>query len=278
MADSTPAAVVTGAASGIGRALAVRLSSEGYRLILVDRDHAGLRQLLATLPAAGSTEHELVVADVANADAWRGLAETLAHDETDVALLVQAAGVLLAGRLVDCQPAEVQRLIAVNLTGIAFGAHAIGPLLAKGVTREGPSPLPRGMLSIASIFGVVSPPGFAVYNATKAGVVALTETLRGEWGPLGLTATAVLPGVTPTALFDNAAYASDGFRETATRRVAQAELTAESVAAAAIEAYRKGRLVVPTGKRASRYYWLKRWLPNVLLKRVAAEANRELGD
>lgn len=277
MANSPPAAVVTGAASGIGRALVVRLASEGYRLILVDRDHAGLQQLLAELPTTGPIDHELVVADVSDAAAWRGLADTLAHDKTDVAILVQAAGGLLAGRLVDCPPEEIERLIAVNLTAVALGSQAIGPLLIKQALVGARSPLPRGVLNVASIFGAVSPPGFAVYNATKAGVVALTETLRGEGAPHGLTATAILPGVTPTRLFDNAVYANEPLREAATQRVAQAELTADYVAEMALRAYAKRRLVVPIGKRASRYYWLKRWLPNILLKRVAAEANRELG-
>ncbi|MEO0529257.1 MAG: SDR family NAD(P)-dependent oxidoreductase [Planctomycetota bacterium] len=278
MSDAKPTAIVTGAASGIGRAIAIRLADLGYRLVLLDRDHDGLGKLQTALTSAGSCEHECVFTDVADGDAWRGFAETLAHDRADVALLVQAAGVLVAGRLVECDVDDLQRLISINLTGVLLGAQAVGPLLAQGAKNGGRPPLPRGVLNIASIFGTVSPPGFAAYNASKAGVVALTETLRGEWEPLGLAATAVLPGITPTALFDNAAYANDALAATAKRRVAAAELTADSVAAAAIDAYRRRRLVVPIGKRASRFFWLKRLLPGVLAKRVAAEAQRELGD
>ncbi len=272
---SQPAAIVTGAASGIGRAIALRLGEFGYRLILVDQDHVGLQLLQAELQTANPTEHELVAADVACAEAWQGLAETLRHDGTDVALLVQAAGVLLAGKVVDCRPADLTRIVRVNLEAALLGAQAIGPLLV-GSPDTAATPLPRGVLNIASIFGAVSPPGFAAYNATKAGLVALTETLRGEWAPLGLTATAVLPGITTTGLFSRAVYATERLKEAVAARVAEAELDPNTVAEQALKAYSKRRTVVPIGKRASRFYWLKRWLPGVLLKRVSQEANREL--
>ena len=276
VAANAPVAIVTGAASGIGRAIAVRLAALGYRLVLWDLDHEGLRSLQVSLPPTQGLEHELVVADTADADVWAGFASTLQHDGVSVALLVQAAGVLVAGRLADCQPTDVERLVSVNLTGVMLGAQAMAPLLAASQATGVATPLPRGVLNIASIFATVAPPGFAAYNAAKAGVIALTETLRGEWKPLGLTATAVLPGVTPTGLFKRAAYADNQLRDMVNRHVGQAELTVDAVADAALAAYRRRRLIVPIGARANRYYWLKRWLPNVLLSRVADQANREM--
>ncbi len=271
-----PVAVVTGAASGIGRAIALRLAAMGYRLVLIDLDHGGLCDVLSFLLPVEGIEHELVVADTADADVWEGLASTLQHDDADVALLVQAAGVLVAGKLVDCRPVDIQRLVEVNLIGVLLGARAMGPLLASPRDGGDDAPLPRGMLNIASIFAAVAPPGFAAYNAAKAGVVALTETLRGEWAPLGLTATAVLPGVTPTGLFTKALYADERFREMVRRYVGHSELTVDAVADAALVAYRRRRLVSPIGRRASRYYWLKRWLPDLVMRRVAERSNREL--
>lgn len=276
MSERPPVAVVTGAASGIGRAMAVRLNGLGYRLVLIDQDHAGLLALETSLPHTGGHDHELVAADVSSAEAWHGLAETLAHDHADVALLVQAAGVLLAGPLIDCRPEDLDRLVRANLTGVLLGAAAIGPLLAKNARNGQNSPLPRGVLNVASVFASVAPPGFAAYNASKAGVVAATETLRGEWTRHGLTATAVLPGITPTGLFDAATYTDERYRTAANGRVASAAMSAEEVADASLEAYRRGRLVAPIGGRARRYHWLKRWFPGPLLKRVADQAGREL--
>lgn len=275
-ASNAPVAIVTGAASGIGRAIAIRLAALGYRLVLWDLDHEGLRSIQASLLPAQRMEHELVVADTADAEVWAGFTSTLQHDGTSVALLVQAAGVLVAGRLADCNPADIERLVSVNLTGVMLGAQAMAPLLAASQATGGDTPLPRGVLNIASIFATVAPPGFAAYNAAKAGVIALTETLRGEWAPLGLTTTAVLPGVTPTGLFTRAAYADDRFREMVRRHAGRAELTVDAVADAALVAYRRRKLIVPIGRRATRYYWLKRWLPNLVLRRVAEQANREL--
>lgn len=278
--SSPPAAIVTGTASGIGRAFAGRLASLGYRLLLVDRDHAGLLTLeaeLAAAPRAAShpaADHELIVADVGDADAWRGLGETLSHDGADVALLVQCAGTLVAGRLADCEPAALEGLVRTNLTGVLLGCQATIPLLARRAAE--PAPLPRGVLNVASIFATVAPPGFAAYNAAKAGVVTLTETLHGELAPLGLSATVVLPGVTPTRLFDRAEFFTGRLRGVVDRYVAEAELTPAVVADAALDAYRARRPVATIGRRARRYDWLKRWLPSVLRRRVTKQANRAL--
>lgn len=277
MVSPTPVAIVTGASSGIGRAFAIRLAELGYRLVLIDINDVGLQLLEAELSSQSPLEHELVVADVSDAAAWRGVAQTLEHDGANVALLVQAAGVLVAGRLAECDPEKIDRLIAINLTGALMGANAIGPLLANSTDRE-PPPLPRGLLNIASIFAAVSPPGFAAYNASKAGVVSLSETLAGEWAPLGLQATAVLPGVTPTGLFDAATYSDESLRSRIDGRIAQAELTAEKVVEASLSAYRCGQRVTAIGRKASWYHWLRRWIPNLLLRKVAAEANQTLGN
>lgn len=276
MAESPPVAIVTGAASGIGRAVALRLAKLGYRLVLVDTDHEGLARMRSELCPTPPFENELVVGDVSDAGVWKGLAETLSHDRADVALLVQAAGVLLAGRLAECDATAIERLVQINLTGVLLGAGAIGPVMAASSRSYMATPLPRGVLNVASIFATVAPPGFAAYNAAKAGVVAATETLRGEWAPLGLTATAVLPGVTPTGLFQAATYADERLRQVVGDRVAAAAMSADEVAEASIEAYRRGKVVAPIGGRAARYHWLKRWFPTALLRRVSAQANREL--
>lgn len=265
MADA-PTAIVTGGSSGIGAAIADRLATAGYRLVVVD------------LERPASADHRFVAADVADAQAWAELAGSLRGEGADTALLVQAAGALLVGRLSDCPAEEIERLVRVNLSGVLLGAAALGPLLRKSAEAPGAAtpPLPRGVLNVASIFAAVTPPGFAVYNATKAGVVAATETLRSEWAPHGLNATAVLPGVTPTGLFDRAAYPDDRFREPIRRRVAEAQLTAGVVAERALDAYRRGNAVAAIGARARRYHLLKRLAPTALLRAIARQARREL--
>ena len=258
----------------------MRLASLGYRLLLIDRDDVGLRTLSTRLPVGGAghspagVEHEEVVLDVADAEAWRGFAGTLEHDGVDVALVVNCAGVLVAGRLADCDADAIERLVSVNLTGVLLGCHATIPLLAANADQQ--APLPRGVLNVASIFATVAPPGFAAYNAAKAGVVTLTETLRGELAPLGLTTTVVLPGVTPTRLFEHAQIFTGRLRGTVDRYVAEAELTPEAVADAALEAYGGRRLIATIGRRAKRYDWLKRWLPATLRRQVARQANEAL--
>lgn len=271
MADRA-VAVVTGAASGIGREIALRLATLGYDLAAVDADGEGIE----TVAAAIKTRCLARRMDVCDPAAWDGLAAELR--ERRVAVLVNSAGLLLAGRLADCRAEDLRRIVEVNLFGVMLGCRTITPLLAATEPRipRRQRELPIGVLNIASVFAPLAPPGFSAYSATKAGVVTLGETLREEVRPDRLTVTTVLPGVTPTGLFDRAHYADERLRDATRDYLAAAELSAGDVAELALKAFRRRRRSATIGRRAARYALAKRLAPALVGKLIGRRARRAL--
>ncbi len=270
--STKPLAVVTGAGSGIGLAFANHLAEEGYDLLLVESDPECLSACHDQLQRSFSGISVITIeGDITSKATWEEVIKAL--EDRPVSLLVNNAGTLLAGDLTASTPDDLKRVIDVNLTGTIFACHALIPRLS--VTPR--SPYPSGVINVASIFAVLSPPGFTVYNASKAGVVALSETLRGELKPDGHTVTVILPGLVPTGLFERGRYPSDDFREQVLEYATGAELTPESVVEQALEAFRRGKLEVAIGKRARRYWRLKRWIPTTVLDVVANKTRQALG-
>lgn len=272
--DARPIAIVTGAGGGIGAAIASELGTRGYALVLLDADSEALAASSAALPAGAVVES--VVADVSDSAAWATLSQRLGDQGSRVSLLVNNAGVLLAGRLTECTAEDARRVVEINFLGALLGCREIGALLAENTDNE--APMPIGVLNIASIFASLTPPGFAAYNASKAALVALTETLSGEWRDAGVQATVVLPGVTRTNLFSRASYASDTLASVVIDRGTAGSLSAAQVAHEALRRYAAGQLIAPVGRRARWRYWLRGWFPSLVRGVVAKQANRVLSD
>jgi NAD(P)-dependent dehydrogenase (short-subunit alcohol dehydrogenase family) len=165
-------AVVTGAASGIGRALAARCVREGMKVVLADIEAATLTETARELDA-GDTEILVVRTDVSGADE----VEKLAHMTLDrfgaIHLLFNNAGVIKGGLLWECSLSDWEWIISVNLWGVIHGVRTFVPLmLAQDVACH--------IVNTASIAGLIAPSNQGIYNVAKHGVVALTETLYRE--------------------------------------------------------------------------------------------------
>jgi SDR family mycofactocin-dependent oxidoreductase len=212
---STPVAVVTGAARGIGAATARGLAAEGWRLVLVDRcaDDPALGYALATQAELAAVAADCGGADVA-LDVVADVRDQAAVDDA-VALAVDrfggldaavaAAGGLAGGDPVWSTSDEIwTAMMGVNLEGTWRLARAAAPaLLARPVPRHG------RFVAVASAGGVVGLPLLAAYSASKHGVVGLVRSLAAELGPHGVTANAVAPGSTATAMLDASAVVYD---------------------------------------------------------------------
>ncbi len=177
-------AAITGAASGIGRALARQLAAKGCRLSLADVDGAGLRETSESLaPGTACTTH---LVDVTDRDAvYRFAAETAAaHGGVDV--VVNNAGVAAAGTVEEMSDETFEWVVAVNFWGVVHGTRAFLPHLRRR---------PRGhIVNISSIFGLVAAPRVSAYNATKFAVRGFTESLRQELRDSCINVTSVHPG------------------------------------------------------------------------------------
>ena len=271
-------AIVTGAGSGIGRALVTRLSALGWTVAAADINGEAAAETIRSLPSPSPQTHAVAL-DVSEVDAWDELLAGLRGRWPRLDLLVNNAGVLLGGPLAETDLAALRRLVDVNLLGPLIGSRAATPWLLESASRRQPADRrsPRaGIINTASIFAAIAPPGFAVYSATKAAVVAMSESQRGELAASDLNVTVALPGAVSTGLFERAEYRSAVYRDAAQRFVDRAELTAEEVAEQMIRAAARGRACVVIGRRARRYARLKRWLPDLTGRRVIAQAQREL--
>lgn len=265
-------AIVTGGASGIGRAIALELARRQWHVAVVDCNLAGAEQVALEITQRGDAAESYAL-DVAASHEWDALVQNLRSRWPRLDLVVNAAGNLLVGPVAQMDAADIARLVEVNLLGTMYGCCATLPWLVDSAKQGGVCG--GGILNIASIFAQVSPPGFASYSATKAAVVAWTEALRGELAPARLAATVVLPGVTPTPLFARAQYPSGEWRQLCEGYLARAELTAVEVAVAALDGIERGSLYVVVGRRAKLYSRLKRLAPAWLIDRVGRLAQRQ---
>ncbi|MCO5243954.1 MAG: SDR family NAD(P)-dependent oxidoreductase [Anaerolineae bacterium] len=165
-------AVVTGAASGVGRALAARCVREGMNVVLADIEAAALTETARELDAGG-TDILVVRTDVSRADEVDTLARMTLDRFGAVHLLFNNAGVVKGGLLWEYSLSDWEWIINVNLWGVVHGVRTFVPLmLAQDVECH--------IVNTASIAGLIAPPNQGIYNVTKYGVVALTETLYRE--------------------------------------------------------------------------------------------------
>jgi NAD(P)-dependent dehydrogenase (short-subunit alcohol dehydrogenase family) len=177
-------AVVTGAGSGIGRALAVELSRAGARLALSDVNGAGLDETIRRLPAGAEARRYLV--DVSKRDAVFGHAADVARDFGTAHLVINNAGVTVLGTIENTSIEEFEWQIGINLWGVIYGTKAFLPLLLA--QNEG------HIVNISSIFGIVTTPCQGAYHVSKFGVRGFTECLARELEGTGVKATCVHPG------------------------------------------------------------------------------------
>jgi NAD(P)-dependent dehydrogenase (short-subunit alcohol dehydrogenase family) len=247
--------LITGGASGIGRATAVLFAARGWRVGLADVNTGGLAETLALLGGEGHSTHPL---DVRDRSAWdAALAEFAEDGRIDV--VFNNAGIAVGGPFAETSVAELERAVAVNLMGVVHGAHAAFPYLQAAA----PGACLLNTASAAGIFGVSNA---AIYSATKFAVRGLTESLDLEWAYHGITVAALLPSFIDTPLLD---AVPAGSNDTTRNRVRAAGLEftpVEQVAEAAWAAVHGTRVHWPVGKTARRIAFAARWMPARLRK------------
>jgi short-subunit dehydrogenase len=189
-------AVVTGAASGIGRALCPLLAQEGARLGLLDRNAEGLASLAEELRAKGVC-CATASADVRDRRATREAIEALAGQLGPVDLLVACAGITGTTLVDDLAVEETEAILRVNLLGVA---HAIDAVLPGMLARRGGQ-----IVALSSLAGCRGMPFSAAYSASKAALAAYLESLRPALRRRGIAVTTVFPGFVRTPLMQSAA-------------------------------------------------------------------------
>jgi 2-hydroxycyclohexanecarboxyl-CoA dehydrogenase len=243
--------LVTGAGSGIGRATALRAAKTAQQVIAVDINAESAQS------TAEQTGGVAFTCDVSDADAVAELAEQVESDHGPVDVLVNNAGVGVAGPFLDNTLEDWQWLRGVNLDGVVHGCHVFG----RRMVERG-----RGhVVNVASGSGYTPQAYLATYCATKAAVISLSQCLRADWGKRGVGVSVICPGVinTPIPSHTKMVGPMQGKQERA-QRAFRFGHSPDLVAKAIVNAVERNREVVPVGFESAFAFRVMRFAPGAL--------------
>ena len=266
--------VITGAGSGIGRALALDLARRGSLLALSDVDETGLAETVDLVAKAGGSQVRSDRLDVADRDAMARYALDVVQELGRVNVIINNAGVALAGDFTDLEYPDIDWIVGVNFWGVVHGTKEFLPhLIASGDGH---------VVNLSSLFGLVSMPGQSMYNATKYAVRGMTEALREEMliagHPVGVTA--VHPGGIKTAIARNARVSAKESKEDTARLFDEklAKMTPERAAEIIVNGILKNRARVLVGLDAHAVHTVAKLLGSRYQDVVALTSKRVLPD
>jgi short-subunit dehydrogenase len=214
-------AVITGAAHGLGRALAVELAARKSHLALIDIDSSGVRNTAEELARHGTvvTHH---VADVASAQDLERVAREIRNVHSTAHLLINNAAVSASAFFRNTSPAVLERVIAVNYFGVVYGCRLFLPLLETHAEGQ--------IMNVSSCFAWLGYPRKAAYAAAKAAVRAFSESLRWEMADRGVGVTVLYPGPLHTSLVREGISDSEQLRESEEKFLRTRGLSLQKVA------------------------------------------------
>lgn len=252
-------AVVTGAGSGIGRALALALADQGAKLALSDISETTLAETVKLARARGVEVHEAKL-DVADKDAFFAYAEAVHERFGDVHLVFNNAGVALGATVREMTLEDFEWLMGINFWGVVYGTKAFLPMLERAGAGH--------IINVSSVFGIIGVPTQGAYNAAKFAVRGFTEALRQELEAEGsrVSVTCVHPGGIKTNIARAARQGGQGIFSkdhdaAASQFEKAAQTTPEEAARVILEAVKKNRRRVLVGPDAYVIDAIQRLLP-----------------
>ena len=257
--------VVTGAASGIGRATALLFARGGAKLCVCDIASEALPALQAELLAAGASEARAVTVDVGSREQMAQFCEAACRDGApDV--LVNNAGVGLAGGLLATSLEDWHWIVNVNLWGVVHGCHFFAPKMAERGRGQ--------IINLASAAGFYNSEAMVAYGTTKYAVVGLSEALRAELAPRGVGVSVVCPGFIDTPIVASMRLRGESYPEAARKHIQRfyrkRNYQPERVAQAVLHAARRNPALLPVTPEAWALYLMKRAAPNLTHRLIAS--------
>lgn len=262
--------VITGAASGIGRATAIAFADRGARLFLCDVDRAGLDSLRAEL---GDKVDLAEVVDVGDRAQMQAFAAAVHGRAPAADVVVNNAGVGQSGGILETPLEHWDRTLRVNLWGVIHGSHFFAPPMAA--RRSG------HIVNISSMLGLYATPEAIAYVATKFAVLGLTLSMRADLAKKGVRATAICPGLIATNIIEQSHFSPDreSMRARASKTFKTRGTPPSAVADAILDVIGTDTAVRPVTTEAWVAWGVTRFAPRVVtdaLGRLAARAQERL--
>ena len=250
--------LITGAASGLGKAIANLYASKGWNILVVDiQDELGIK-FVDELNNNGKSA-EYYHCDIGHKRNFDDLAQEIGAKHGCIDILINNAGVASAGTLASTTEAEWKKLIDLDLMSVIYGTMAMMPLLMKSKKAH--------IVSTASFAGIALMPGMMSYNVAKAGVIAFSETLHGEMALHNIGVSVACPAFFQTNLVSSMTGASEKTKGFIDKQMQTSGISADDVAADIYKAVDNKTFMVITHKESRRQYLLKRLFPNFALKK-----------
>lgn len=258
--------MVTGAGSGLGRALALRLGRTGARVAMLDVNEEGLGETASLAREAGTDTFSRRV-DVSSWEQMKSFSDELLDEWGRVDILINNAGVGVGGELKDLPIGDFDWIVGINLMGEVYGTRLFLPGMVE--RRSG------HIVNIASLAGLVLLPFHLPYATTKFGLTGFSESLWAETRRFGVGVTLVCPGAIKTSILDNTrinpvSVGQQKLLERFTDLIEKNGDEPDDVAARVLGAVERNRFLVLTGPEAYALYYLRRLAPGLSRRLVAA--------
>jgi NAD(P)-dependent dehydrogenase (short-subunit alcohol dehydrogenase family) len=253
-------AFITGAGSGLGRALCLELAKRRWRIAVADVDRKRIEETASLIRQQGGQALE-IICDVTRPEDLEHAAAAVKEAWGGVDVVINNAGVSAYGDMETIPVERWQWIININLMGVIYGCKAFIPVLeAQGGGH---------VVNIASYLAFLSAPGSTCYNVTKAGILSLSETLRIELAGKNIGVSVVMPSFFKTNLMDQL-YCTDSGKEKMIRTLfSRSSFPAAKIAANIIRAMEKNRFYVLPQWDARLLWSIKRWMPGLYLRLFA---------
>lgn len=256
---------ITGGASGLGLALALRFAREGWRVAVGDINDERLDEACTRVDKTGGQSLALLC-DITSDEDVQKAADIVKQKWGGLDVLVNNAGVASAGTLLDTSMDDWRWMIDINLLGAIRVSRAFLPLMQGSSSGH--------VINVASAAGIVQSPGMASYNVAKAGMIALSETLKNELKPSNIGVTVVCPSFFVTNLLESFKDAESGARDVANRLMDQSRLTADDIAEATWRGMKNKDFFVFGHTEARVAYHFKRLFPDMFSSSTYKAAER----
>lgn len=251
--------IITGAASGLGAALAKQYAQQGWSVCIADIQQAEGQALAAELEATYGTDCFFQCLNVTNDEQWLALQEIIATKWQGLDALINNAGVGGIGGIEQFPMKDFQWVVDINVMGVVKGCHYFAPLLK---TNGG------YLINVASMAGLVHWPNVAAYNVSKAAVVALSETLVAELSPYDIKVSVVCPAFFKTNLTETMRSTSGAGIQFAKSQMEKSNITADDIAQLVYKKSLAGKFYILTHLNESMIWRMKRFFPFLYLRKL----------